>query len=707
MKRPFAALAGLLVAAGCGDVGPDADARETVVHQAALVPDQTISCDVVVAGGSTAALAAALTSAREGAQTCLLEPVDWVGGQLTASGVPAIDFAWHRVDELDVGAIGKDPANLPSEFNTWMRDVGNPGNCWVSTNCFRPDRFHDDVLMPAVEAEPNLRLFLRTVVKEVDRDGATIRSLTAIERTPLTADDPPLSEQIADWYSVAPSASFDKRVLRFVGPDQRAPVVIDATEFGDVLALSDAPYLQGIEEVDGSTDVADDTCGQATVYPLVARRFANPVSEPDLPVGTPSFYDLGRFSWSQVWSYRRILSVAGGIGELSLQNWNPGNDYPFGYLLLSRTETTASAGDWVGGVDIDTLAEAEDHALGWHRWYAANAPDGVYIGLDRTVLGTAHGLSKLPYVRDTRRSVGLENFVLGSGHLRGPAAQKTGTRFADRIALGAYAIDVHPLETCSLAPYLGEAEGEPLPFFLPFRSLTNRDVANLLVAGKTMAQSFIANAATRLQPIEWTTGIGAGAAAAHMVSASLATTRDALADIAAVQSRIRRYAPLEWTIDGQPYPGPGELLPPVADRIYCPAGAAFDEGYGFCTSGEHAFGPFTRGMVEQCERFGGGDACTRTLPVEIAGRTLFVARWAKTFALPIRGTGPCPRGASRDPAFLNHCQERYWSGTEWIHDVFGPFPSALVSECERFGGGNACYSQRWSATFFRQLAARL
>jgi hypothetical protein len=65
-----------------------------------------IQCDVVIAGGSTAAFAAgtlkinyiifsaikeyshtvAYTSAKEGAKTCLLEPTDWVGYVLREIG---------------------------------------------------------------------------------------------------------------------------------------------------------------------------------------------------------------------------------------------------------------------------------------------------------------------------------------------------------------------------------------------------------------------------------------------------------------------------------------------------------------------------------------------------------------------------------------------------------------------------------------------
>ncbi len=675
-----------------------------------LPAELAVTCDVVVAGGSTAALAAALTAAREGADTCLLEPTDWIGGQITAGGVPAIDFAWHRVGGLDVGAIAKARANLPREFDDWMRAVGNPGACWVSKNCFRPDAFHDDVLAPAAAAEPRLHVYLNTVVADARRTGRRIDSLTAVRRALRPGQSVGfLSDELADWYDPADSAQYAKDTIRFYGD-----VFIDATELGDVLVLADAPYMQGVETVDGSPEAFDDTCGQATVFPLVVRYETGPRSEPPnpFPVDHPSFYDLGSFTWDRVWTYRRILDgphTSGNYNDFSLQNWNPGNDYAFGYLLASKAEAAAQRGHWRGGVDLASLAGAERHAYGYYYWYKAREPNGrsSYLTLDREMLGSATGLSKFPYVRDTRRSVGLEGFVLSSGHLRGEASDLTGTRFADRIAIGAYAMDVHPLRTCSLPGYALGGGSEPLPFYLPLRAHTNRDVDNLLVAGKTMAQSFIANAATRLQPIEWSSGIGAGASAAHMVARGYSATAELLGDLPALQARIRDHAPLEWTIGGLTYPRSGEVLPPIAERIYCPEPAEFDEGYGFCVSGEHAFGPFTHAMTLRCEEFGGGPACTALREVTVAGRTLYLPRWSKTFAHAIRGDGDCPRGASRDPEYLGHCTERYWSGSEWVHDVYGPFGQRLVEECVAFGGGDACYTHRWSAPFFRALAGRL
>ncbi len=61
-----------------------------------------IACDVLVVGGGTGGIAAALAAARatpppgrRGFTVCLLEETDWIGGQLTAQGVPALDEHEH------------------------------------------------------------------------------------------------------------------------------------------------------------------------------------------------------------------------------------------------------------------------------------------------------------------------------------------------------------------------------------------------------------------------------------------------------------------------------------------------------------------------------------------------------------------------------------------------------------------------------------
>lgn len=96
---------------------------------------------------------------------------------------------------------------------------------------------------------------------------------------------------------------------------------------------------------------------------------------------------------------------------------------------------------------------------------------------------------------------------------------------------------------------------EPLaPFFVPFSALAVGEVGNLLVCGKTMAQSFVANAATRLHPVEWSTGAAAGVAAALMASGSVGGAQPSTADVLASNALLAqlrdaissRHAPLEW-----------------------------------------------------------------------------------------------------------------------------------------------------------------
>ncbi len=227
-----------------------------------------------------------------------------------------------------------------------------------------------------------------------------------------------------------------------------------------------------------------------------------------------------------------------------------------------RPRRSPSEGDWKGGIDLEVLAAAEARALAWHDWFKAHVPPPFVPGqvtLDRGVLGTGTGLAKMPYIRDTRRSIGLDGFILKVGDLGGDPANLTGKRFRDRVALGAYPADIHPVLTCQFPSYVNTGH-ETLPFCIPFRALTNERYGNLLVAGKTMAQSFMANAATRLHPIEWSTGTAAGVAAAAM-SKNDWTTRQAFEHVADLQALIKEKTPIDWTINGETYPKTGEETP--------------------------------------------------------------------------------------------------------------------------------------------------
>ena len=90
---------------------------------------ESVACDVIIAGGSLASLAAAVSAANYSSAltVCFLEPTDWPGGQLTASAVPAVDFGPHN----------RNPANVAQSFASFLFGPSMPGDvnlgdCWVS-----------------------------------------------------------------------------------------------------------------------------------------------------------------------------------------------------------------------------------------------------------------------------------------------------------------------------------------------------------------------------------------------------------------------------------------------------------------------------------------------------------------------------------------------------------------------------------------------
>jgi hypothetical protein len=527
------------------------------------------SYDVVVVGGSTAAFAAAIAAAESGATTALLEPTDWVGGQITSSGVPAIDEAWHRVvDEttgftVEVSQLARDPRNMPPLLRDMLAATGNPGKGWVSRYCFEPRPFLRQHLRPlANRYRDKLHIYRDTVVKSCtfDQPQGRIQSVTAIRRVPQSdlphrGYDQLPSANLVDWYSPRDSARFAKTVFTF-----NAAVFIDASEWGELLALSRASYRIGLD----GDDPTAERCGQSITYGFVQQMLDEPTDE----VVTHDEVDHLGFgpytnrddAWPRIWTYRRILGAAPepGVGDLSLQNWGfsldlmqGGNDYPFGYLFKNRADTLAEIDDWTGGIDLNVLAAAEQRALAWHTWFKNAAPPGIdprQIVLARHVLGTGHGLSKLPYIRDTRRSVGIGGFTLAITDLTYDASQPQpiGKVFDDRVAIGAYAADIHPLANCDYPDFM-KLERQVLPFTIPLRALTNDSYGNLLVAGKTMAQDFLANSATRLHPIEWSSGTAAGVAAAHLAQ-SQQTTTELCRDFAEVQTQVSRLTPIDWQL---------------------------------------------------------------------------------------------------------------------------------------------------------------
>ncbi len=256
--------------------------------------------------------------------------------------------------------------------------------------------------------KPAINLYLRTVVFALERRGSHIESALA-------------------W-------QYDlHNVVRF-----KFGFVLDATEMGDLLPLAKIPYVSGAEpksqtgEPDAPAE-ANPSCVQSFTYPFVIEHGAEAVSTAPRPPGYEAILRRQGFSllvnypeefgwkgWVQYhmfgddppvpnnmspgpfFSWRRLLdsrNFAGGVAhDIALMNW-PRQDY--GVESPLDREPAELAG---------ILQRAKQTSSAFLYWLQNELPrdDGSGKGypelnLRADVMGTPDGMSKYPYIRESRR----------------------------------------------------------------------------------------------------------------------------------------------------------------------------------------------------------------------------------------------------------------------------------------------------------------
>jgi hypothetical protein len=146
------------------------------------------SCDIVIVGGTLAALGAVI-EAPTSVRVCLVEPTDRLGGQLGEEGVWHIDFNWLYQPGYPDNATAYNPQNLHS-FLQRLSSQCRSGDCWVSRNCFLyscVEPIINDYLAPRLAAG-NLTILANSLPKKIVRLGSFISSLQILTRTPLQED---------------------------------------------------------------------------------------------------------------------------------------------------------------------------------------------------------------------------------------------------------------------------------------------------------------------------------------------------------------------------------------------------------------------------------------------------------------------------------------------------------------------------------------
>lgn len=606
-----------------------AQAQTSPSGQLPRAPDRTLECELLIAGGGLAGTATAYEALLAGRTVCMTDITDWIGGQLTSQGTSALDESRKQRETLFY-ARGYNELRRRIE-----RKYGklNPGECWVSVSCFIPKDAKQILVSllqdAAKQGKGTLQWLPNTVIKDLNRsaDGKTIEGAIAIQHRPAPNTAPlnsePLSQMIEDAYRYEDSTRLSKQIIRFI-PAPRAGkpqpwLVVDATETGELIALADVPYRVGLDarsylNPSSPTQSGDPYCTQGFTY-----TFAMEMTQEPQPQQKPVFYSQyepyyaydefrDRADFNFVFTYRRIWKPTPGPrikagpltatqpkpGDISMQNWVWGNDYRPGTaqdnLIYTRDQLQQTgqltSGGWLGGLRTESLRRGEELALGFYYWLVAGTTDSqlgpgvkkpypnhrLLTGFDAP-MGTAHGLSKYPYIREGRRIIGRPAYGYPEGFsvseidiswtdyrgsfyrenlsaeeyrrlwlalagLETTSALRQGTPpeqitrrtrstiYPDSVGIAQYAIDFHPCMRDSPPeqpgnierPGVRQAHGQAYPGQIPLRAMIPQKVDNLLVAGKSIATSYSAAAAYRVHSFEWSVGAAAGTLASFALA---------------------------------------------------------------------------------------------------------------------------------------------------------------------------------------------
>jgi hypothetical protein len=535
----------------------DGDPSIAVVRVPDLSPAGDVPCDVLIAGGGTGGVAAALAATRAGKRVHLIEETDWIGGQLTAQGISALDEHPH-IEEFGGTASYYALRNaLRDHYRPYAGPAGqqphfNPGNCWVTRVAFEPKVAVDAMmamLRPHIDSG-RLTIHLRTKAAAAETNDDRVVAVTAV--------------------SLSGGALF-----RFL-----PSMVIDATELGDLLPLCGVRYVVGAETI---ADTGEPHAQPVTPMPRCVQSFTYVFSLERRPDGEshviprPARYDFFRQSqpyslrievhggeiygedsgWLDyklydtmpgtkggLWSYRRLIdgSQLSSLShtDVSMINW-PGNDYREATIIDVPAAKMAAA-----------LQDGKRVSLGFLYWLQTAAPStGDRIGapelmLKPDIMGTTDGLAKFPYIRESRRIKALRTVVeqdLSMEYQHGARA----AHFEDSVGVGWYPIDIH-----RSGPEDVGISCRTRPFQVPMGALIPIRVTNLLAAAKNIGTTHITNGCFRLHPVEWNIGEAAGALAAFCLGRGetpASVFRDSSARAAFQRKLISAGVPVVWAIN--------------------------------------------------------------------------------------------------------------------------------------------------------------
>ena len=491
------------------------------------------SYDVVIVGGGASGVAAAIQAARQNVKVALIEETDWLGGQMSAAAVSTMDEGidhWQRTG----GIYGEINQKAKSYYDA--RGI-TMSTCYHTYASFCPE--------PIV-----IRQILNELVLETRNTGHTL--------------DVFYNKTIK---SVLKNNQSVTGVVTTTNETVNAKVIIDATEYGDIIPLTGTTYRVGniINSQATNSKELEKVCTQnltyssvITKYPLLRNSRKITIFSPDYDSNATEFRSLltqtGYTAFDYInypvdfygyTGYRGMPNPQAGksyygneyqSGIITKTGLNLGNDYPTNARFLTDKEyrqqiickAKTKTLDLIGYIqnDLGNTDWGIDNTQNYNESFAPAKSCKNYLSYWSSSWDSVEpSMPVIPYIRESIRIDGIKTLGLKdippSIPTEPTSDRYTSARFDTAIAVADYAFDLHgcfSTDTLELDldgdPKLAET---PRIFQIPLETLIPQNLDGMIAAEKNISQSRLINGATRLQPTVMAVGQAAGSLAAHAV----------------------------------------------------------------------------------------------------------------------------------------------------------------------------------------------
>jgi hypothetical protein len=423
------------------------------IREAAREVPVLAETDVLVVGSGPGGLAAALSSARAGVDTLLMERFGCLGGNITVVGVESI--AWYRKDRtVDVEGIGIEFERRAKSFGASSPEPQSNSEA-INGELFK-------YVADTMVQEAGVRTLLHAVAIDAVMDGDTIIGVVIHSKSGRGAI---LAKRVIDGTGDADLAVYAGAPWRKTAKEDMLPVTV----MFSVTGVNKQRFLDYVKENPSSYrdwgknwDIQKGGKEDELFSPYLEKPFDEARQQGVIPPGLTSI--------GGTWSTITDTGEATYLNMIHLTNFD--------------------------GTDVWDLTAAEMEGR-YQALQAIKALNKFAPGFEGARLRN-YGMTL--GVRDTRK-------ILGRYELTAQDVQNQ-ARFEDSVGIFPEFIDGYGVLTL---PTTGRY------YQIPYGVLVPRQVQNLLVAGRCVAGDEISHASVRNMMCCTVTGQGAGVAAAVSV----------------------------------------------------------------------------------------------------------------------------------------------------------------------------------------------